>query len=108
MEKLGIRDNGEAARTGPDLRDSFGRPDLKSMTAEELSVIFSEMGEKPFRAKQVYQWIHQKLAGSFEEMSSLSRALRQSLEEKTVLTSLEGGGRADFQDRRNQEIICLL
>ena len=37
MEKPEIRDNGEVREKGPDLRDSTGRPDLKSMTQEELS-----------------------------------------------------------------------
>ena len=49
-------------------------------------------GEKPFRARQLYQWIHEKLAGSFEEMSSLSKELRGKLENEASLTSLKVAG----------------
>ncbi len=65
------------------------KTDLKSMTKEELSRFLSEMGEKPFRANQLYQWMHEKLAVSFDEMTSLSRPLRERLSGSAVLTVLE-------------------
>ncbi len=75
-----------------DLVDCSGKQDLKSMTEEELKAFLAGLGEKPFRARQLYQWMHEKLAGSFEEMSSLSKELRGSLEEKASLTSLKVAG----------------
>ena len=48
-----------------------------------------EMGEKAFRAKQIYEWLHQKQAESFDEMSNLSAALREKLKERCVLTTLK-------------------
>ena len=48
-----------------------------------------EMGEKAFRAKQIYEWLHQKQAESFDEMSNLSAALREKLKECCVLTTLK-------------------
>lgn len=42
--------------------------DLKSMTLEELTDCVMELGEKKFRAKQIYGWLHQKLVRSPEEM----------------------------------------
>ena len=65
------------------------KTDLKSMTREELRAYMVGIGEKPFRADQVYSWMHQKLAGSFEEMSNLSKALREKLSQETTLTALK-------------------
>ena len=48
-----------------------------------------EMGEKAFRAKQIYEWLHQKQAESFDEMSNLSAAFREKLKERCVLTTLK-------------------
>ena len=42
------------------------KKDLKSMTLEELTEFVKELGEKPFRAKQLYQWMHEKLAASLD------------------------------------------
>jgi len=63
--------------------------DIKSLTLAELTGQMEALGEKPFRAKQVYQWIHQKLAVSFDEMSNLSKPLRETLKEHYFLTALE-------------------
>ncbi len=53
--------------------------DLKSMSLEELSEEMKRLGEKPFKAKQLYEWMHKKQAASYEEMSNLSKGLRQRL-----------------------------
>ncbi len=52
--------------------------DIKSMTLEELTQDFAQLGEPKFRAGQVYRWVH-KGARRFEEMSNLSKALREKL-----------------------------
>ena len=62
--------------------------DIKSMTLEELQTYFVELGEKPFRAKQVYQWMHEKLVRSFDDMSNLSKDLREKLQSQGELTNL--------------------
>ena len=54
--------------------------DLKSMTLPELSEFMKDLGEKPFRAKQIYEWMHVHRASSYQDMTSLSRALREKLE----------------------------
>ncbi len=93
---------------GPDLIDHLGRPDLKSMTLEELQGFFQELGEKPFRARQAYQWLHEKLAGSFDEMSSLSKSLRDVLKEKACLTSLKlAGERISAVDGTRKYLFAL-
>ena len=61
------------------LKDSKTLTDIKSLTIEELRRELASLGEKPFRAGQVYQWMHQKLADGFEDMSNLSKDLRQKL-----------------------------
>lgn len=63
--------------------------DLKSMTLLELNSIMEEMGEKKFRAKQIYQWIHQKLVRSYDEMTNVSSTLREKFAERYPLTSLK-------------------
>jgi len=59
--------------------------DIKSMTLEELTAWFKEQGEPAFRAKQVFRWLYRGVT-SFEEMSDLSKALRQKLSETCILT----------------------
>ena len=63
--------------------------DIKSLSLEELKEEMKAIGEKPFRAGQIYQWMHQKLASSFEEMTNLSKDLRRELSEKYAYTCLE-------------------
>ena len=53
--------------------------DVKSMTMEELKEFMAKIGEKPFRAKQIYAWLHQQLVTSWDEMTNLSKSLREKL-----------------------------
>ena len=57
------------------------KKDIKSMTLEELKVDMESIGEKAFRAKQIYEWLHVKLARSFEEMTNISAQLREKCRE---------------------------
>ena len=61
--------------------------DIASKTLEELKNEFAEAGEKPFRAGQVFSWLHKKNATSFEEMSDISKNLRSFLSEKYIIYS---------------------
>ncbi len=65
-----------------------GRIDIKSLSLSELEEELKSRGEKAFRAKQIYQWMHVKCAGSFEEMTNLSKELRERLKEWYTYTSL--------------------
>jgi len=65
------------------------KKDIKSMTLEELQAELAARGEKAFRAKQVYEWMHRKLARSFDEMTNLSKPLRESLTEEYEYTALK-------------------
>lgn len=61
------------------------KTDIKSMDLQQLQVFVEQLGEKKFRAKQLYQWVHQKLAGEFSEMTNLSKEFREKLEEKCTM-----------------------
>lgn len=63
--------------------------DLKSMNFIELAGFIEALGEKKFRAKQVYEWLHIKQAEDFDEMTNLSRNLRERLKEKAHITLLK-------------------
>ena len=56
------------------------REDIKSMTLEELTQAMRDMGEPAFRGRQIFTWLHQRGAVSFEEMTNLSKPLREKLE----------------------------
>ena len=59
--------------------------EIKSLSIEELKAALKEMGEKPFRAGQIFKWLHEGVE-SFEEMSNLSKDLRARLAENFLLT----------------------
>lgn len=67
----------------------MGKTDIKSLDYGELQEFLKAMGEKAFRAKQIYQWMHEKQAESFEEMTNLSKSLREKLKENCTYTCLE-------------------
>jgi 23S rRNA (adenine2503-C2)-methyltransferase len=53
---------------------------IRHINLSELQEYFKSIGEKPFRAKQVYEWLWLKHASSFEDMTNLSKDLRAKLE----------------------------
>ena len=60
--------------------------DIKSMTQQELSLFFKELGEPAFRAKQAFTWLHRG-AVSFEDMTNLSKPLREKLAAQCFITA---------------------
>lgn len=56
------------------------KPDIRSLSLAEIEIFFREKNEKPFRAKQVYDWIWKKTCRSFEEMTNLSKENRNLLD----------------------------
>ena len=63
--------------------------DIRSLSQDQMVQFFEANGEKPFRAKQVYQWLWQKSASSFNEMTNLSKSTRYLLEEHFYFNLLE-------------------
>lgn len=68
------------------------RADIKSMLLPELEEEIKRMGEKRFRASQIYSWLHEKGAMSFSDMTNLSLALREKLESTFRIPSMETAG----------------
>ncbi len=62
-----------------------GRRDLVGLTREELAEELAGIGEKPFRAKQLWHWIYHQGATDFARMSSIARPLQERLAERFVV-----------------------
>lgn len=63
--------------------------DIKSFTLEQLREEMEAMGEKSFRAKQMYEWMHKKQAAGYGEMSNISKALADKCRERYDYTALQ-------------------
>lgn len=63
--------------------------DIKSLNYDELADYIVSIGEKKFRAAQLYSWMHEKLACSYDEMTNISDKLKKVLNENTLYTCLE-------------------
>lgn len=62
------------------------RPDALSLSFEEWSQLLSQLGQKPYRVRQVYRWLHQRYAVSFDEMTDVPKSLRETLSERLRLS----------------------
>lgn len=62
--------------------------DIRNLSINELKDAMVDMGEKPFRAKQIWEWLWKKGARSFEEMSTLPVSLRNSMSEKYLFNTI--------------------
>lgn len=69
--------------------DKMDKTDILSLTKDELAAAVAEMGEKPFRAKQIYDWLHVKRITDFAQMSNISAQFREELSRKYCLNSLK-------------------
>ena len=74
--------------------------DIKSFTLERLQEEMESLGEKSFRAKQMYEWMHKKQAAGYEEMTNIPRALADKCRDRYDYTALE--------IRRVQESMYIL
>ncbi len=62
--------------------------EIKSLTLPELLVEMERMGERPFRAKQLYEWMHVKMARSYDEMTNIPKELKEKLKQNYSYTAL--------------------
>jgi len=62
--------------------------DIKSLSLPELEIEVGRLGEKSFRAKQLYHWLHKQLVTDFDDMTNLSKGFREFLKEQFTLTTL--------------------
>lgn len=82
MEQINTTENTNTAEDNQ-------KTSIYSLQLEDLKQWLSENGEKPFRAEQIFDWLYKKRVTSFEEMSNLSKKLRDSLDRDFVLTTLK-------------------
>jgi 23S rRNA (adenine2503-C2)-methyltransferase len=66
----------------------LNRKDIKSFTLEQLNAELEKLSQPKFRAKQIFDWLHQKRVNSFDEMTNLPGALRTRLKENYTITQL--------------------
>ncbi len=87
-----INDLVDEAEDKPVRRAKKEKPNLKesvySLQPKQLEEWLKENGEKPFRAAQIFDWLYNKRVKTFEEMSNLSKGLREKLEASFSLTTL--------------------
>jgi 23S rRNA (adenine2503-C2)-methyltransferase len=65
-----------------------GSKNIRQLSLQDLEIFFESIGEKKFRTKQVWEWLWQKHAHSFADMTNLSKELRQKLGEHFSLPAL--------------------
>lgn len=87
-----IQDLMEEVADKPVRREKKEKPQLKpsiySLRLDEMKEWLTANGEKAFRAGQIYEWLYEKRVKTFEEMSNLSKGLRDKLEAEFALTTL--------------------
>lgn len=93
------------------------RPHLLDWSFEELKQWLVQQDQKPFRAKQIWHWLYQGRAASFDQMSDLPRSLRSRLDDELVLfrsrivrheTSDDGTEKLLVQLADGGEVECVL
>ncbi len=62
--------------------------DIKSLQLEQLKEYIVSLGAKAFTAGQIYTWLHEKCVDSFDEMTNISKALREKLDSECTITTL--------------------
>lgn len=65
------------------------RTDIKSLNQNELTSYIEGLGEKKFRAKQLYEWMHVHLARDYEEMKNIPNSLKDKLRENATFVALQ-------------------
>ena len=83
------------------------RPDLRSLDEDALVALAIGMGEPAFRGRQLFKWVHEKGATSFDDMTDLPLALRERLTETARLGALVETRRQRATDRTVKSLFRL-
>lgn len=83
------------------------KADIKSMNLSELTEYVTFLGEKAFRAKQLYQWMHEKLVVTIDDMTNLSADFREKLKEECIYTVLKKTDLQVSKDGTKKYLFCL-
>jgi len=65
------------------------KPDLRGLPRSAVEALVAALGERPFRARQLFRWLHRKGAASLDEATDLPRSLREGVAARCLLTTLE-------------------
>ncbi|HYF66558.1 MAG TPA: 23S rRNA (adenine(2503)-C(2))-methyltransferase RlmN [Ohtaekwangia sp.] len=69
--------------------DTIEKRDIRKLKLDELKAFFQQHGEKPFRAQQVYEWLWNKSAKDFDQMTNLSIGLREMLKQHFTINHIK-------------------
>lgn len=83
------------------------RPDLRSLDEDALVALATDLGEPAFRGRQLFKWVHEKSATSFDDMTDLPLALRERLTETAQLGALVEARRQRATDRTVKSLFRL-
>lgn len=83
------------------------KEDIRNLSLEELEKYLDSIGERSFRARQIFEWIYQKGAWSFDEMTNLSQELRDKLKENFNLSRLTIAQKQVSQDGTTKFLFDL-
>lgn len=81
---------------------------IKDFTLDELRGELVKIGEKPFRAEQIFAWIYRENVTSFEEMTNLSKDLRKKLEENYTLNNYKILSKLESKDGTKKYLFDVL
>ncbi len=84
------------------------RENLLGQSAPELEKLLYALGEKPYRGRQVAEWIYGRGVADFAAMTNLPAPLRAKLEEAFTIGSLEERARRETPDRRTRKVAYAL
>jgi 23S rRNA (adenine2503-C2)-methyltransferase len=71
------------------VNQTVGQKNIRNLSQDEIKKFLLDLGEQGFRAKQIYEWLWMKSARSFDEMSNLSKTLREKLNQHFTINPVE-------------------
>ena len=81
--------------------------DIRQLSLDQLTEKLTALGEKPFRAKQVHEWLWKKRATSFDEMTNLSKSLRKVIDENFIINAIKLSESQKSKDRTIKNAFLL-
>lgn len=86
----------------------MNKANIKSFTFDELKQEMISLGEKPFRAEQIFKWIHQENVTSFDDMTNLSKKFREKLKEKYTINNFKIIRKLESKDGTKKYLFDVL
>ena len=84
------------------------KSNIKSFTLDELKNEMIALGEKVFRAEQIFKWLHQENVQSFEEMTNISKEFREVLNEKYTINNFKIIKKLESKDGTKKYLFDIL